>query len=292
MLQSMTGYGRGEAEGFGRRFLVEMRSVNHRYSEIAIRLPRQFNMFEDQIRQRIQASISRGRVDVYITVEDNGTSRRKVIVDKELALTYYNSLRELVAEFGFHDDLGVSILTRVPDIFSIEEEETPAEDLWNACEEAVVGSLNGLVAMRQVEGEKLKTDVLNRLASIEQMVKEIEVRAPQVVEEYRDKLNRRLTELMSGHEVEEVRLIQEVAIFADRGSIAEEITRLYSHLTQFAGNLQQSGPIGRKLDFLVQEMNREINTIGSKTGDLFITNCVVDVKSEIEKIREQIQNIE
>jgi len=288
----MTGYGRGEAEGFGFRFLVELRSVNHRYSEIAVRLPKQYNLFEDQIRQRIQSTISRGRIDVYVTVENYETGKRKVVIDKELAFAYYNSLRELVQEFGFRDDLGVSILTRMPDIFTVEEETVPAEELWTVLEQALTQALDGLVLMRQAEGAKLQADLLQRADVILKRVADIERRAPLVVAEYREKLLKRITEMLGGVEVDQVRIAQEVALFADKSNVTEEIIRLYSHLAHFKDALTLSEPIGRKLDFMVQEMNREINTVGSKTGDIGIANQVVEVKSELEKIREQIQNIE
>lgn len=292
MVRSMTGFGRGEFTGELGRIVVEAKAVNHRFSEVVFRMPRQFNPLEDQARKLVLREVTRGRVDVFVTWTPSARTK-SVQVDKDLAMAYYYALKELGEEIGSNLELTADTLTRLPDVFSVVEAELTAEELWPPFAEALSAALSGLLAMREREGAALAQDLLSRIQRIEQIRNEIAQRAPLVVEEYRAKLTRRLEELLppsSG--VDPQRLAQEVAIFADRADISEELQRLASHMVQFRSALAGDGPVGRKLDFLVQELGREVNTIGSKANDAAITNLVVEAKSELEKVREQVQNME
>jgi uncharacterized protein (TIGR00255 family) len=292
MVRSMTGFGRGEVTGDLGRIVVEMKAVNHRFSEVVFRMPRQFNALEDQARKLIQGRVSRGRIDVFVSWQA-AAKARGVQVDKELAIAYYNALIELGREIGSKSELSLDTLAKLPDVLKVEEGEVTAEELWPAFEAATAQAVENLLAMREREGESLAADLLaraDRLAEIRTAVLE---RAPQVVEEYRQKLTKRLEDLLGqATMVDPQRLAQEVAVFADRSDITEELQRLVSHLAQFRDAFTGGEAVGRKLDFLVQEIGREINTIGSKANDAVITAQVVEAKSELEKIREQVQNIE
>lgn len=288
----MTGYGRGESYGAGYHITVEMRAVNHRYCETAIRLPKQYALFEDSIRQDILSKVKRGRVDVYFTFEEYESSHKQIFVDEELAQKYYHTLKDLAESCHFRDDLGVSLLTHIPDLVRIEDIGADPEELWPYLEEALLNALKELVVMREKEGNKLWEDIEGRLQYISNLIAQIETRAPKVVDEHAEKLQQRISDIASGVQIEENRLAMEVAFFADKSNITEEIVRFKSHVIQFYDTMKATDSIGRKLDFLVQEMNREINTIGSKANDLEITRNVVEVKSEMEKIREQVQNLE
>jgi uncharacterized protein (TIGR00255 family) len=292
MVRSMTGFGRGEVTGDLGRIVVEMKAVNHRFSEVVFRMPRQFNALEDQARKLIQGRVSRGRIDVFVSWQA-AAKARGVQVDKELAIAYYNALIELGREIGSKSELSLDTLAKLPDVLKVEEGEVTAEELWPAFEAATAQAVENLLAMREREGEALAADLLaraDRLAEIRTAVLE---RAPQVVEEYRQKLTKRLEDLLGqATMVDPQRLAQEVAVFADRSDITEELQRLVSHLAQFRDAFTGGEAVGRKLDFLVQEIGREINTIGSKANDAVITAQVVEAKSELEKIREQVQNIE
>lgn len=288
----MTGYGRGEASIEGRRFTVELKSVNNRFCEVFLRQPRSLAPIEDKIKRSIQDKVTRGRVDGYISIEETGEITPAVKVDKELAVAYHKSMEELVETLSLKDKITIKDLISLPNVISLEQPEENIELWYPAIQEAAEQALQGLLAMRQTEGERLKADILNRAAIIKQLTEQISTRAPLVVQEYRDKLSQRLSEWLDNGIIDETRLAAEMAIFADRADISEEIVRLSSHLLQLDQILSEGGSVGRKLDFLVQEMNREINTIGSKANDLSITNAVVNAKSELEKIREQVQNIE
>lgn len=292
MVRSMTGFGRGESSGEFGRIVVEMKAVNHRFSEIVFRMPRQFSSLEDPARKLIAARVSRGRVDVFVSYEASAQARG-VKVDKELAMAYYNALMALGKEIGSKSELSLDTLAKLPDVLQVEEGEVTAEQLWPTFEAAVIAAAENLLVMREREGAGLAADLLARIDTLAALREKVGERAPQVVEEYRSRLTKRLEELLgqSGI-VEPQRLAQEVAMFADRSDIAEEMQRLNSHLGQFRDALAGGDSIGRKLDFLVQEIGREINTIGSKANDATITNSVVEAKSELEKIREQVQNIE
>ncbi|HYF95715.1 MAG TPA: YicC/YloC family endoribonuclease [Symbiobacteriaceae bacterium] len=292
LVRSMTGFGRGEAGGDLGRIIVEMKAVNHRFSEVVFRMPRQFAALEEPARKLVQGRVSRGRVDVFVSWEA-AAKARGVKVDKELAIAYYNALMELGGEIGSKSELSLDTLARLPDVLKVEEGEVTAEDLWPSFEAAVAAAVDSLIAMREREGANLKQDLLVRADHIEELGRAVAQRAPQVVDEYRGRLAKRLEDLLGQSGViDPQRLAQEVAIFADRSDITEEIQRLSSHLSQFRSALGGGDAVGRKLDFLVQEIGREINTIGSKANDATITNHVVACKSELEKIREQVQNIE
>lgn len=298
MVRSMTGFGRGEAAGPAGRLTVEVRAVNHRFSEVMVRLPRQLGALEERVRKEVLARIARGRVDVFINWDQTGTGARRVKVDRDLAVAYYSALKELGEATGSPVAISAEILARLPDVLVVEEAEVNLEALGPTLTEALAQALGGLMAMREREGEHLATDLRMRVNYIDQFTRDIARRAPQVVEEYRQRLQRRVEELLGGAAPDPGRLAQEVAIFADKSDITEELRRLSSHLAQFRSGLDAQVPagdasaVGKRLDFLVQEMVREINTIGAKANDPLVTAAVVAAKSEIEKIREQVQNIE
>jgi uncharacterized protein (TIGR00255 family) len=292
MARSMTGFGRGEGSGSAGRIVVEAKAVNHRFSEVVFRMPRQFNALEEGARKLVLSRIARGRVDVFVSWEA-GTQARIVKVDKGLAIAYHNSLKELGEEIGSKLEISLDTLARLPDVLTISEADVTVDELWPAFEQALSQALEGLVAMREREGETLVADLQSRIAKIEALGHVVTERAPQVVMEYRQRLSRRLEELLpQGNSVDPQRLAQEVTLFADRSDITEEIQRLGSHVSQFRQTLQADEAVGRKLDFLVQEIGREVNTMGSKANDATIISQVVEAKSELEKIREQVQNIE
>jgi len=292
LANSMTGFGRGEAEGLGYRFSIEIKSVNHRYLEVLVKTPRTLNVFEDPIRKIIQESVQRGRIEIYINSKETEEKKSLVKVDKDLALAYDNSLKELASLLNSAYLTDIYRLVSLPEVLRVEDEETDLEALWPLLAGAVQDALAELLEMRQSEGERLCFDLSARLATLKKITDRISLRAPLVVVEYQERLKERLNNLLSDAVLDETRLAMEVALFADRAAIDEELVRLYSHFEQFEKILNTAGPVGRKLDFLVQEMNREVNTIGSKANDLEIAQLVVDGKSELEKIREQIQNIE
>lgn len=292
MARSMTGFGRGETTGPLGRLTVEMKAVNHRFSEVVFRMPKQLNALEEQARKLVQAQVSRGRVDIFVSW-DRTADARGVKVDKELAMAYYSALKQLGEEIGSKSELSLDTLARLPDVLTVGEGEVTSEELWPLFESALNQARAQLVAMREREGASLVSDVAARLDTLVAFGDLVATRSPQVVEEYKSRLQRRLEELLpQGHAVDPQRLAQEVAIFADRSDITEEVQRLGSHIGQFRQTLGEEEAIGRKLDFLVQELGREVNTIGSKANDAAITARVVEAKGELEKIREQVQNIE
>lgn len=292
MIRSMTGFGRSSCEENGRSFIVEIKTVNHRYADITVKLPRQLSYLEDNIRKYVLKQISRGKIDVYITQDKFSEEDVHVSVDEALASAYIKALQELKDKFCLKDDISISTITRFPDIINVSKAEEDSDKVWETLQKAIEMSLQNLLDMRSREGQKLAEDIIERKRYLKTIVEKIEERSPVVVSEYKVKLEERIKEISGGISIDETRLATEVALFADRSSIAEEIVRLYSHFEQLMHILDEGDSVGRKLDFLVQEMNREINTIGSKASDLQITKYVVEVKSEIEKIREQIQNIE
>ena len=299
MVKSMTGFGRGSFEEENFSVTVEIKSVNHRYNEIAIRLPHFLNPLEDKIRKTILASISRGRVDVFVTARYTATGAVNVSVDKPLALAYHTALLEVGDAIGItspniSDQAEILYLARCPDVITAKEGLFDCDGYWPKIKQAVDQAVGALVSMREAEGKNIVGDFYKRLDLIERHVLEIEKRSPLAVAEYQAKLTERLDALLADKKIsaDPDRVLQEVAIFADRVSITEEIVRLKSHIRQFRLILESAQPVGRKLDFLVQEFNREANTIGSKANDFELAKTVVEVKAEIEKIREQIQNIE
>jgi len=287
----MTGYGRGEGMWEGEHFQVEIRSLNHRYFECTIKIPKQYSYLQEQIRSTVQNYISRGRVEVSVCSLGERGGAKELRVDKDLALAYYNALKELSHFLQLDLEVDVPTIAACPDVLIVEEKEPDQEKTQRALEIALTAALEDLIAMRAAEGEKLQQDIIHRIAKIEQVIKDIEERAPQVVTEYRNGLKQRMEKLLEG-EIEEGRLLTEVAYFAEKANINEELVRMCSHIELFRHALTEEGAIGRKLDFILQEMYREINTIGSKAGDTAIARAVVEVKSELEKIREQVQNIE
>lgn len=291
MIRSMTGFGRGKFENEGREYLVEIKSINHKYCDIGIRLPRSLNGIEYKIRQEVSNYISRGKIDVYIEFRDNSADERSIVFNKELAKVYINQLRELGQESGIDCNLNVIDISKMPDVLKREDEND--EDLiFKEVSIALKEAIDKFLEMKQFEGNKLKSDIENRLDILESKVSEIIEKSTGLVDEYIVKLEERIKEMLRIDVVDETRLAQEVVIYSDKVSIDEEVTRLKSHISQFRNMLKESSPIGKKLDFLTQEINRETNTIGSKTSSLEVTNLVVDLKTEIENIREQIQNIE
>ena len=292
MIKSMTGYGRFEGVIEGRRIVFEIKSVNHRFFELQCRLPKGYGFLEESIKELLGKYISRGKVDVFVTLDADENVAAEVKLNHSLAAGYVNALRELADKYGLQDDISVSTLSKYTDIFTVskapEDEDKLCEIVNSACEQALLSFME----MREREGEKLKNDVLDRGQNIISIVSEIEERSPKTVEEYRNKLYERLKEVLADTTMDEQRMLTEAAIFADKTAVAEETVRLRSHFAQLEQILNASAPAGRKLDFIIQEMNREANTIGSKVCDAELAHKVVAIKADLEKIREQIQNIE
>ncbi|MDD2446575.1 MAG: YicC family protein [Tissierellia bacterium] len=293
MIKSMTGYGKGEASNDLYKLKVEIKAVNHRYSDISIKIPRQISYLEDKIKKDIKKEINRGKIDVYINLEYISESDIEVKVDIPLAKAYKISLERLKNELNLVDEIRLNNILSMPEIVRTDKRDLDEDLIWNVLSEALNAALTNILNMRITEGNELKNDILEKLHNIEVSVQAIEERAPTVVLEYKEKLKERIIGILEDNiQLDEEKLLNEVAFFADKSSIDEELVRLDSHIKQFKSILNENEPIGRKLDFLIQELNREINTIGSKANDIVIPKYVVNVKSEIEKIREQIQNIE
>lgn len=292
MIKSMTGFGRYETAENNRKFTVEMKSVNHRYLDINIKMPKKLNFFEAAIRGELKNYISRGKIDVFITYEDFSENNSSVRYNRELAGEYLQYLRRMAEDFGLEDDIRVSALSKYPEVFTMEEQNIDEEELWKELQRAVAGAARMFVQSRIIEGEHLRDDLIEKLDGMLRLVDFVAERSPQIVSEYRQKLEERVRELLEDTAVDESRLLTEVAVFADKACVDEEIVRLRSHIETTRKTLLEGGSIGRKLDFIAQEMNREANTILSKANDLEITGCAIELKTEIEKVREQIQNIE
>ena len=292
MIRSMTGYGREQMIVGEREILVEIRSVNHRYFEFSARVPRVYGYIEEKLKTMLKENISRGKVEVNVQINMLGGKSVKVNIDRDAAYEYINALREANEDLDLEDDLTLSKLMKFPDIFTVQKLADDEEQLWSDVSTVASKAVERFVSMRETEGASLKEDILSKLASIESYLDKVEAAAPETAVRYREKLMAKLKEILEDKNVDEQRVITEAAIFAEKIAIDEETVRLRSHIAQFRTLLESDIPIGRKLDFLVQEVNREINTIGSKAQDVEITKCVVEMKSETEKIREQIQNIE
>lgn len=292
MIKSMTGYGRSQETRNGRDITVELRSVNHRYFEYTSRLPRAYGYLDDRLKKLVQSSVSRGKVDVGLAIISSEGAGAKVEINHELAREYLAALRALGGELAIEDDVTLSAISRFNDIFTVRKAEEDEDEVWADVCAVARAALASFVEMRRQEGESLRADMLGRLAAIEEAVTVIEQRSPKTVEEYRSRLTAKLEEILGNNTLDPQRVITEVAIIGEKLAVDEETVRLRSHIGQLRLILGEPDAVGRKLDFLVQEMNREINTIGSKSQDVAIARVVVDVKSEIEKIREQIQNIE
>jgi len=292
VIKSMTGYGRAQKILNGRDILVEIRSVNHRYYEYSSRVPRAFNYVDEKLKALLKQGISRGKVEVNVTINNIEGRDTEIALNKGAAEGYVNALRSVSAELGLEDDLTLSKLIKLPDIFNIQKTPDNEEQVWDDVAAVAGEALDKFVSMRETEGEKLRNDVLEKSDLILKMVGQVEALSPKTVENYRGKLYQKLSELLESKDIDQQRILTEAAIFAEKIAVDEETVRLRSHVSQLRDMLDSADPIGRKLDFIVQEMNREVNTIGSKAQDLNITKIVVDMKAEIEKIREQIQNIE
>ncbi len=293
MAISMTGFGRGEFKNDNYHFLVECKTINHKYCDINVRLPRKISFLEDKVRNYVKNFIKRGRVDLYIKLDLIGSEDVNLKFDDKLATQYVSILNEIKDKFNLQDDISVMSVAKFPDIVKCEEKEEDEDLYWGMLQVALDMALEKLGEMRKVEGEKLAQDTLERCDILKNLLDEIEKYSDTVVDEYKEKLNNRISEILDNPSlIDENRLAQEVAIFADKSSITEEIVRFRSHIEQLKNTVVKNDSIGRKIDFLIQEMNREVNTTGSKSSNLNITNLVVEVKSELEKIREQIQNIE
>ena len=292
MLKSMTGYGRGHQVIGNYDITVEVKSVNHRYFEFSSRIPKAYQFLEEKIKTAVQNGCSRGKVEASVSIQLIGGGENEVTLNVDITRGYLAALRSSAGELDLLDDLRLSDLVQFPDIFTVRKRELDPEEVWEAVRGVAEEAVNSFVRMREREGRQLKEDLVGRLENIAGTLSFIEERAPVLKEEYYNRLYQKITELLADKNIDETRLVTEAAIFADRVAIDEETVRLRSHLKQFAELLETDQPVGRKLDFLVQEMNRETNTIGSKCQDVDITRRVVDIKSEIEKIREQIQNLE
>lgn len=293
MAISMTGFGRGEFKNDNYHFLIECKTINHKYCDINVRLPRKISFLEDKIRNYVKNFVKRGRVDLYIKLDLIGSEDVNLKFDDKLATQYVNILKEIKEKFDLQDDISVMNVAKFPDIVKCEGKEENEDLYWSMLREALDITLEKLGQMRQEEGKKLAEDTLERCDILKNIVNEIETYSDTVVDEYKEKLNTRINEILDNPSiVDENRLAQEIAIFADKSNITEEIVRFRSHIEQLKNTVVKNESIGRKIDFLIQEMNREVNTMGSKSSNINITNLVVEVKSELEKIREQIQNIE
>ena len=292
MIKSMTGFGREQGIVDGYEILVEIRSVNHRYFEFNSRLPRSFSYLDEKLKSFLGEKVSRGKVEAAVTISKTEGAEAEIEVNQDIAIGYLNALRKANETLCLNDDLSLSNITRFPDVFKIQKVQDDEEVVWNAVKQICAVALNKFIDMREVEGRKMYEDISSRLDFIEERTNEIEKILPQISENYKNRLYSKIKETLENRDIDEQRVLTEVAIFSDKIAVDEETVRLHSHISQFRELIESSEPVGRKLDFLVQELNREVNTIGSKAQDLSVTKTVVDLKSEIEKIREQIQNIE
>lgn len=292
MLKSMTGFGRAQKEIDGYVITVEIKSVNHRYFEFSSRVPRQYGFLDEKLKSYINGKVSRGKIECYVTIEALNTDTADVVVNHTLATAYVNALKEIAETYELKDDFGASTISRFPEVLVVRKSDEDEEKLWGYVQEVCSEAIDKFVAMREVEGSKMKDDIYSRGQFILDCVSYIEERSPQTVKEYNNKLVERVHELLGDVSLDESRILQEVAIYADKVAVAEETVRLRSHIEQLNAFISSDEPVGRKMDFLVQEINRETNTIGSKANDVDIARKVVDIKAEVEKIREQIQNIE
>ena len=292
MVKSMTGFGRREISDAARKITVELKSVNHRYLDINIKMPKKLSFFEASMRTLIKEYTERGKLDVFVTYEDYTDQNYSLKYNRNIAAAYFNYIRDMAEEFGLENDLTVSRLSRYPEVFSLEEQGVDDEELWKEIEKAFRGALQEFSEARVKEGENLKKDLTGKLTEMSSHVSYIEERAPEIIEEYKNRLFERVKELMADASVEESRILAEVTIFADKICVDEELVRLKSHIEAMLSALNNGGSLGRKLDFIAQEMNREANTILSKANDLATSEHAIELKTCIEKVREQIQNIE
>ena len=291
MIKSMTGYGRAKLSKDDREYQIEIKSVNHRYLDISVRIPKQLSYLEETIKKEIAKKVKRGKIDVFVTFENNSLEGKEIKINTELAKAYIDELKKLAEKENILSDIQVTEISKYPDVLNIQSSQDD-EKITEEVLETVTIATDNLVQMRETEGNKISEDLLKRLNIINKKVEEIAKLSTVLIEEYVVKLEERINEILKNQEIDKTRLAQEVVIYADKCSIEEEVTRLNSHISQFKNLLNSNEAIGKKLDFIIQEMNRETNTIGSKANNLEITNGVIDIKTEIENIREQVQNIE
>ncbi len=292
MIKSMTGFGRAEFSDEKRKITAEVKSVNHRYLDVNIKMPKKISFFETSVRSLLKEYMQRGKVDLYITYEDFTEDNVSLKYNKEMARSYLKYLNDMGNEFGLENDVRVSVLSRYPEVFTLEEQEVDEEELWKDLEGVVRRACEAFVESRLKEGENLKKDLIMKLESMLKYVDEIEKRAPAIIEEYRTRMFDRVSDMLADASIDESRILTEVTLYADRVCVDEEIVRLKSHIKGTEDTLNDGGSVGRKLDFIAQEMNREANTILSKSTDLSTSNVAIDLKTDIEKVREQIQNVE
>lgn len=292
MLKSMTGYGRNEEIAGAKKITVEIKSVNHRFSDYNIKVPRQYGFIEDLVRKKLSGAIARGKVDVYVSIEAYEEADKTISINKELAENYISALHSLAEDYGLRDDISVSTVAAFSDIFRAEPKRDDEEELWQLVSGVMDPALEAFTAMREREGGRIEADLRARIDYMRSLAEKIDERSPQTVSEYREKLYAKIKELLEDRDVDDARVLTEVAVFADKVAVNEETVRLASHYNEFNGIMDGSEPAGRRLDFLIQEINREVNTIGSKASDIEIAKLVVTLKGEIEKLREQVQNIE
>ncbi len=292
MIKSMTGFGRSEYLKGSKKFTVEIKTVNHRYFDASIKMPKKFSFFETNIRDELKNYVQRGKIDVFVTFEDFAEENVSLKYNEALAAEYLKHLREMSDHLRVDDDITASRLGRCPEVFSMEEQEIDEEEIWSILGEALKGACEQLSASREKEGESLKEDILDKLDGMDENVSLVEARGPKIVEEYRAKLEDKVKELLADTQMDESRIASEVVLYADKICTDEETVRLHSHIHSMQDALKAGGAVGRKLDFIAQEMNREANTILSKANDLETSNIAIELKTEIEKVREQVQNIE
>jgi len=289
----MTGYGRGEFENENYRITAEMKTVNHRYCDIIIKMPKKLIALEERMKALIKEKVNRGRIEVYINYDELVKNEHNITPNFAVLDQYHEALTAIKDKYELTESISLGLLSKYPDALEVSYEETDQEAVWEVMEKALNKAIESVFTMREVEGGKLKQDIEERVSNLKTMLDSIEVLVPDIVQAHKTKMLDRIQELLEGEmEVDQDRVIHEVAVYADKTSIAEEVVRLYSHFDQMHTFLDQGGNVGRKLDFLVQELNREVNTIGSKSPDIDVSNYVIEMKSEVEKIREQIQNIE
>lgn len=292
MVKSMTGFGRYELSTSDKKITVELKSVNHRYLDLSIKMPKKFNFFESAVRNELKKYVERGKVDVFITWEDFTESEGALKYNKSLANEYLKYMRQMAEDFGIDDDVRVSTLSRCPEVLSMMDVEQDEDEIWKLLKEALDKAAEKFVETRAVEGENLKNDLLSKLDDMLGNVSFITERSPQIVADYKKGLQDKVRDLLGDTQIDESRLLMEVTLYADKVCVDEELVRLKSHIEATRETLQKGGSVGRKLDFIAQEMNREANTILSKTNDLSVSDKAIELKTDIEKVREQIQNLE
>ena len=292
MIRSMTGFGRFELAASGYRLSVEIKSVNHRYLDLSIKMPRMLNEYESAIRAQVREKVQRGKVDMYITYESESAEPATLTFNEALAADYVRYIGEISEKFSLRNDLTALQLSRMPDVLNVKQEDAENEDLPDTLHDAVEGALDAFLSAREREGEQLKGDLLQKLDLIESYVDKVTEKAPGALVQYREKLLEKMNEVLEGQPVDESRIAQEAALYADKVCVDEEMVRLHTHISHMREELRRGGSVGRKLDFLIQEMNREANTTLSKVNDASLADIAIEMKTEIEKIREQVQNIE